>query len=138
MYIGKKLAATTALIGALTMGAVAAAPAGAAPQTANSPARVMDVGIRLSTNNNVGVYGWYFNIDNAHKVAYDLSPRSHDGIDVDCYSELGANLGYGTLWYHTYAEYHNDAGWSQHVYGWTYAPYVDNGAAKGSLRNCGY
>ncbi|MEU1403514.1 hypothetical protein ABZ471_14315 [Streptomyces sp. NPDC005728] len=127
MYIGKRLAATTALIGAIaTAGVLTATPASA------------DVGIRLSTSHNVGVYADYRVITNNDKVAKDLSPAMHDGIDADCYSRLGKDLGFGTVWYHTIAEYHNDLGFSQYVYGWTYAPYVDNSAAVGSLPDCRY
>ncbi|WP_328327462.1 MULTISPECIES: hypothetical protein [unclassified Streptomyces] len=86
----------------------------------------------------MGVYGDYGVINNNDKVAKDLDPTKHDGIDVDCYSTRGKDLGFGTIWYHTIAEYHNDLGFSEHVYGWTYAPYVDNSAAKGSLPDCNY
>lgn len=127
MHMGKKLAATTALLGAIaTVGVLAATPASA------------DVGIRLSTSHNVGVYADYNVIDNNDKVAKDLSPAQHDGIDVDCYSRLGKDLGLGRTWYHTIAEYHNDLGFSEYIYGWTYAPYVDNSAAVNGLPDCRY
>ncbi|MFJ8433934.1 hypothetical protein ACIQ9P_21800 [Kitasatospora sp. NPDC094019] len=137
MFIGKKLTATLALLGAMAAGGVvAAAPAGAAPSAVTSQAGLTSVGIRLSTGHGVGVYG-YYNVGSA-KVAADLSPASHDGIDVDCWSDWGQDIGSGSLWYHTYREYHNDAGWQQSVYGWTYAAYVDYGAAKSRLPFCGY
>lgn len=115
-----------------------AALTSAAVATVAPTAAFADVGIRLSTSHAVGVYGYYKNIDNNHKVAQDLYPWMHDGIDADCYSRLGANLGYGTTWYHTVREYHNDAGWTEYVYGWTYAPYVDNSAAVSKLPDCHY
>ncbi|WP_405008408.1 hypothetical protein OHV13_33710 [Kitasatospora purpeofusca] len=137
MFIGKKLTATLALLGAMaTGGVVAAAPAGAAPRAATSQTTLASVGIRLNTSHGVGVYG-YYDISSA-KVAADLFPSSHDGIDVDCWSERGQDLGSGKLWYHTYREYHNDAGWTQSVYGWTYAAYVDYGRAKNSIDDCHY
>ncbi|MEV6973796.1 hypothetical protein [Kitasatospora sp. NPDC093806] len=126
MRIGKKLVAATALISAIASGTMlTATPASA------------DVGIRLSTGHGVGVYGYYYDIDNNHKVAADLVPWQHDGLDADCFS-WGQDLGYGSIWYHTVAEYHNDAGWSQHIFGWTYAPFVDGGAAMARLPYCHY
>lgn len=91
VFNGRKPTATLALLGAMaTGGAVAAAPAGAAPRAATSRTTLASVGIRLSTTHGVGVYG-YYNVSSA-KVASDLFPSSHDGIDVDCWSATSANL----------------------------------------------
>lgn len=127
-------AATILAAAALTAGAAVAIT----PTTASASST--DQGIPLSTNHTVGVYGYYFNIDNAHKVAADLVPANHDGIETDCWSDRGADLGYGPYWYHTISEYYNSAGKASHVYSWTYAPYVDNDYAKdhGGLQYCNY
>lgn len=124
---------------AATIVAAAALTAGAAVAVTPTAA-FADEGIRLSTGHGVGVYGWYFNIDNAHKVAPDLWQKYNGGIDADCWSNLGANLGSGPYWYHTIAEYYNNAGQTVRKTAWTYAPYVDNNAAinNGSLPYCNY
>ena len=138
MHIGRKLAATAALIGAAVLGGVAAAaPAGAAPQ---------DAGIHLVTGHDVGVYGYYKNISDATKVApnllYNANPAITDGIDADCYSYKGQSVGSSTdtNWYHTKYEYYNHSGQKLQVYAWTYAPYVDGDAAihQGLLPFCNY
>ncbi|MER7148902.1 hypothetical protein [Streptomyces xanthochromogenes] len=98
-----------------------------------------DVGIRLSNSlHNVGVYG-YYNAGST-KVADDLIYAQNDGLDADCWSTdpKAQDLGNGNLWYHTIAEYHNTAGYAQYKYGWTYAYYVDRGAHKSNIPNCGY
>ncbi|WP_031066305.1 hypothetical protein [Streptomyces sp. NRRL WC-3742] len=127
-------AATIVAAATLTAGAAVAIT----PTTAS--ASTTDMGIRLSTTHNVGVYGYYKNISNASKVAPDLSPYNNDGIETDCWSNQGQDLGYGPYWYHTISEYYNSAGQTLHVYSWTYAPYVDNGNAMNhlGLQYCNY
>ncbi|GAB3891364.1 hypothetical protein ACFQ1S_11440 [Kibdelosporangium lantanae] len=135
MHIGKKLAATVALVGTVFVGGVVAAgPAGASSS---------DMGLGLSTGHNVGAYADYNRINNADKVAPDLIYNANrnltDGVEVDCWSDRGATLDRGNRWYHTKTEYYNHLGYSLHVYAWTYAPYVDGEAGiRAGLQYCNY
>lgn len=126
-------AATILAAAALTAGtAVAATPSSAFASSS-------DMGIRLSTGHNVGVYGSDTTINNGTKVANDLIYANGDGIETDCYTTQGADLGYGKIYYHTISEYYNSIGVTEHVYAWTYAPYVDGDyAANHGLQNCNY
>ncbi|MFI5825387.1 hypothetical protein ACIA8I_41005 [Streptomyces rishiriensis] len=125
---------------AATFLAAAALTAGTAVAVTPAAASSSDMGIRLSTSHNVGVYGYYKNISNGSKVAADLSPSKGDGIETDCWSDQGQDLGYGPIWYHTISEYYNSIGVPQHTYAWTYAPYVDNDNARDhlGLQYCNY
>ncbi|GAA5072487.1 hypothetical protein [Streptomyces similanensis] len=139
MYIGKKLAATTALLGAVaTAGVLTATPASAA---------ITDMGIHLSTGHNVGLYNDYKKINNADKATpndliYSTNPNLTDGIETDCWSDRGASLNnMDPYWYHTKTEYYNHlVGTSPvHIYAWTYAPYVDGEAGiRAGLQKCNY
>jgi len=137
MRMEKKLAATAALIGAAVLGGVmAAAPANAA---------ITDMGIHLSNNHNVGLYNDYNRIDNADKATsddliYNSNPNVTDGLETDCWSDRGADLGLGNRWYHTKTEYYNhNPAHTRHLYAWTYAPYVDGEAGiRAGLQYCNY
>lgn len=137
MYIGKKLAATAALLGAVaTAGVLTATPASAA---------ITDMGIHLSTGHNVGLYNDYNKIDNADKATqqdliYNSNASLTDGLETDCWSDRGASLNnMDPYWYHTKTEYYNHLGYSTHIYAWTYAPYVDGEASiRAGLQKCGY
>jgi hypothetical protein len=139
MSMGKKLAATAAVIGAAALGgAVAAAPATAAP---------MDAGIHLTTEHDVGVYGTaYVPPVDGNKIAPNLLHSTRpgvptDGIDADCYTSRGfpAN-GSDKRWYHTVYLYYNHNGLKLQKYTWVYAPYVDNSAAANEylIPDCQY
>jgi hypothetical protein len=128
-----------ALIGAMTMSCVVAAT----PADASSS----DMGVHLIAGHNIGVYADYNKIDDNDKVApnliYNANQNLTDGIEVDCYSDNGADLdgghGWGPFWYHTDTEYYNHLGQTMHKYGWTYAPWVDGQAAmEAGLRYCQY
>ncbi|QUQ66271.1 hypothetical protein [Kutzneria sp. CA-103260] len=130
MYIGKKLAATAALIGAAVVGGVVAAgPATAAP---------LDVqGIHLTAGHNVGLYNDYNKVDNQDKapvpdLLYSNNPNvPTDGIGADCWSDRGQAVIPGQpYWYHVVYEYYNHNGVKLQRYAWAYAPYVDNAYAK--------